>query len=137
VELKTIPALFLILILLFLPCPVIAGVEEARKSDTLTLYLENDVFAYENNDRYYTHGTKISWISPDLSDYRDVAAIPLWLHRIIGRMPIVNEPHEQRSVSLSLMQAIYTPENLLRSDLIVNERPYAGLTYLGFALHSK
>ncbi|MBW6486701.1 MAG: lipid A deacylase LpxR family protein [Syntrophobacterales bacterium] len=49
-----------ILILFFLPRTSLAGDEEARRSDTLTIYLENDVFAFDNNDRYYTHGTKIS-----------------------------------------------------------------------------
>ena len=130
-------AFALVLIFLILPRPIVAGVEEARKSDTLTLYLENDAFAFDNNDRYYTHGTKISWISRDLSDYRDIATIPSWLHRIIERMPYVNDPGEQRSVSLSLGQNIYTPENKERSELILNDRPYAGLTYLGLGLHSK
>ena len=59
---KSFPAiaLIIILILFFLPRPSVAGDEEARRSDTLTLYLENDLFAFDNKDRYYTHGTKIS-----------------------------------------------------------------------------
>ena len=127
----------LLIMLFFLPRPTVAGNEEARKSDTLTLYLENDVFAFDNHDRYYTHGTKISWISRDLSDYRDIVTIPSWMHRIIERTPFVNNPGEQRSVSVSLGQNIYTPGNKERSDLILNDRPYAGITYLGLGLHSK
>jgi hypothetical protein len=126
-----------IIILCFLPPPVVAGDEEARKSDTLTLYLENDLFAFDNHDRYYTHGTKISWISRDLSAYRDIAAIPSWVHRVIERMPFVNDPGEQRSIFFSVGQNIYTPENKERGDLILDDRPYAGVTYLGFGLHSK
>ena len=127
----------LILVLVFLPRPSLAGEEEARRSDTLTLYLENDIFAFNNRDRYYTHGTKLSWISQDLSNYRDIVRAPAWLHRLIERMPFVNDPGNQRTVSVSLGQNIYTPEDKERSDLILDDRPYAGITYLGLGLHSR
>ena len=133
---KCLLAVVLILIS-SLPDPALAGDDEARRSDTLTLYLENDLFAFDDNDRYYTHGTKISWSSRDLSNYREMAALPSWMHRLIELMPFVNDPGEQRSVSLSLGQNIYTPENKERSDLISDDRPYAGITYLGLGLHSK
>jgi hypothetical protein len=85
---KAFPAIVLlrILILLFLPRSSVAGDERARRSDTLTLYLENDLFAFDHNDRYYTHGTKISWISRDLSNCRDIEAVPPWMHRCM-RLP--------------------------------------------------
>ncbi len=71
---KSFPAiaLILILVLVFLPRPILAGDGEARRSNTLTFYLENDLFAFDHNGRYYTHGTKISWISRDLLEYRDI-----------------------------------------------------------------
>jgi len=100
--------LILILILLFLPRPSLAGDEEVRKSDTMTLYLENDLFAFDDNDRYYTHGTKISWSSRDLSNYREMAALPSWMHRLTELMPFVNDPGEQRSVSLSGTEHLHT-----------------------------
>ena len=134
---KPLLALASILMLLYLPQHAVAGDNKARGSDTLTLYLENDLFGFDNNDRYYTHGTKISWISRDLSNYREVVGLPLWAHRLIERMPFVNDPGEQRSVSVSLGQNIYTPEDKERSDLISDDRPYAGITYLGLGLHSK
>jgi len=140
---KSFPAIvlllifILILLLLFLPRPSFAGDDEARKSDTITLYLENDLFAFDNNDRYYTHGTKISWVSRDLSEYRDIIRAPSWVHRLMERMPFVNDPGDERTVSLSLGQNIYTPEDKERSDMILNDRPYAGITYLGLGLHSR
>ncbi|MBN2437599.1 MAG: lipid A deacylase LpxR family protein [Deltaproteobacteria bacterium] len=136
---KSFPAIAIILslALLGLPRTSVAADDKARNSDTLTLYLENDLFASDNKDRYYTHGTKVSWISRDLSTYRDVAAMPPWMHRFMERMPFVNDPEEQRSVSLSLGQNIYTPEDKERSDLIPDDRPYAGITYMGLGLHSK
>ena len=46
-----------------------AADDAARRGNTLTLYMENDLFY--NTDRQYTHGTKLSWISPDLAEDRE------------------------------------------------------------------
>jgi hypothetical protein len=134
------PECFLAVILIlicFLPQPSLAGHEKSSRSDTLTLYLENDAFALGNNDRYYTHGMKISWISRDLSHYRDIVNAPSWMHQFIERIPVINDPERRRTVSVSLGQNIYTPADQRRSDLILDDRPYAGITYLGLGLHSK
>ena len=129
--------LILVFIILFLPSPSFAEGDEVRKSDTITVYLENDLFGFDNHDRYYTHGTKISWVSRDLTEYRDMVRSPAWLLRLMERLPFVNNAGDVRTVSLSLGQNIYTPENKQRSDLIPDDRPYAGITYLGFGLHSR
>ena len=126
-----------IFIFFLVPQLLLAGNEEARRANTVTLYLENDLFGFDNNDRYYTHGTKLSWISRDLSSYRDILSVPPWMHRIIERIPFINDPERVPTVSLSLGQNIYTPEDKEQSDLIQDDRPYAGITYLGFGLHSR
>jgi hypothetical protein len=56
---------------------------------------------------------------------------------LIERLPFVNEPGFQRALSLSLGQNIYTPEDLKQRDLIEDDRPYAGITYLALGFHSK
>ncbi|MHB8829200.1 MAG: lipid A deacylase LpxR family protein [Syntrophales bacterium] len=129
--------LFALLITLFLlPQQGRAG-EEAGRYGTLTLCVENDLFSLDDYDRYYTSGTKISWISRDVSDYGEIVKAPSWMQRLLEWMPFVNDPGEQRSVSLSLAQDIYTPDDKWRSALMPNDRPYAGLAYLGMGLHSK
>ncbi len=128
--------IFLLPMMLIVPCQAHAEDDAARRAHTFTLYLENDVFG-DRNDRYYTHGTKLSWISQDLSGYQDNPLIPAWSHPLIEKLPFVNRPGDQRSVSLSLGQNIYTPANIDRSDLIRDDRPYAGISYLAFGLHSK
>ncbi|HPL67180.1 MAG TPA: lipid A deacylase LpxR family protein [Smithellaceae bacterium] len=134
---KSFSAIVLLLIFLFHPWQSFAGDDEARKSETITLYLENDLFAFDNNDRYYTHGTKISWLSRDLSEYRDIVHAPSWAYRLMERMPFVNDSGDVRTISFSLGQNIYTPEDKERGDVILNDRPYAGITYLGLGLHSR
>jgi len=56
---------------------------------------------------------------------------------VIEQLPFVNEPGFQHAVSFSIGQNIYTPEDLERSDLIQDDRPYAGITYLAIGFHSK
>lgn len=138
---KGCPAFVLVTLLLFLTAvPAVSAPQQgsqARTSDTVTLYLENDLFGFENKDRYYTHGTKLSWISRDLTNYREIQSIPPWMHRLIEKAPYVNKPESVHTVSVSLGQNIYTPEDKERTDLIRDDRPYAGITYLGLGLQRK
>jgi hypothetical protein len=121
----------------FLLPPTAVSHEKASASDTLTIYIENDAFGFENNDRHYTNGLKLSWISRDLTSYRDVKSLPAWMHRVIERVPYINDPDRLRTLSVSIGQNIYTPEDAERTDLIVDDRPYAGITYLGVGLHGR
>lgn len=141
---RLFPAVALALTVLMIPCPSPAGDRQtgkrdgpARDSSTITLYLENDLFGFKDRDRYYTHGTKLSWISRDLSNYREIESIPAWTHRLIEKLPYVNRPESLHTVSVSLGQNIYTPEDKERSDLIEGDRPYGGITYLGLGLQRK
>jgi len=132
---RLLPLAIVLLAVVLTPHLSRASDYQARMSDTFTFYMENDFF--ENLDRYYTHGMKLSWISRDLSNYRDLKSLPSWMHGLIEKIPLINEPEQQYSVSLSLGQNIYTPEDKERRKLIKDDRPYAGVTYLGVGLHSR
>ena len=131
---KSIAATVLALLLLS-SFPSWADDDIARRTQTMTLYVENDLFL--NTDREYTHGTKFSLISPDLTDYRENPLIPEWSYPLIKRLPFINEPGYQRSLSFSLGQKIYTPHDIERSDLVEDDRPYGGISYLALGFHSK
>jgi hypothetical protein len=96
------------------------GVEAAEGKErlgTFSLYFENDFFG--GTDRYYTNGVKLSWISPDLSDYAESDRLPGWSLPYIRRMPFINEPGFARNIALSLGQNIYTPRDKSRKmDLL-------------------
>lgn len=93
---------------------VLPGVAQNR--GVFSFHLENDVFA--GTDRYYTHGVKLTWVSPD-------------------RMSSQSDPLSRQAISLSFGQNIYTPYEIEREDLIEDDRPYAGISYFTFALHRK
>ena len=81
-----------------------------------SFHLENDVFAL--TDRYYTHGLKLSWISP---------------YKIASR----SDSLSRSAISVSFGQNIYTPYDIEREDLLEDDRPYAGISYFTFAMHQK
>ncbi len=127
--------LYLFVMLFVVPGSLLGAEKSPREHRTTTFYLENDVFT--GTDREYTNGTKLTWISQDLRDYREDPRVPEWSYPIIEHLPFVNEPGCQRNMSLSIGQNMYAPEDIDRADLIPDQRPYAGITYLGIGFHSK
>jgi hypothetical protein len=106
-----------------------------EKHQTFFLYLENDIFA--GTDRHYTNATRLTWLSSDLTEYDEDTRLPRWGLPLLCKLPLINRPGFQRNVGLSLGQNIYTPEDISRRDLIKDDRPYAGWTYLSLTFHAK
>ncbi len=88
----------------------------AQNRGAFSFHLENDIFA--GTDRYYTHGVKLTWISP-------------------SRISHQSDPLSRRAISVSFGQNIYTPYDIEREDLIEDDRPYAGISYFTLALYRK
>lgn len=104
---------------------------------TVNLYFENDLFA--ESDQNYTNGLRLSWISPDLSDYIKDPALPSWLRSINKRLTFFHPSTEslQRNLVFSVGQTIFTPEDIEATEVIEDDRPYAGWLFARFAYHSK
>jgi len=120
---------------LLIPPENYAGEKLPQERQTLTVRFENDIFA--QTDQQYTNGLALTWLSPDLTRFRDDPRIPSWGHSMIERLPLINAPGFQRNISLSLVQKMYTPEDIGRTDLIEDDRPYAGITTFAIGLHCK
>ena len=88
-------------------------------SGILSLQLENDLWG-NGSDRNYTHGTRISYLSSEET--------PAWLERIASYVPVFSQRGHLRT-SYAIGQSIFTPEDIRRSDLIEDDRPYAGWLY--------
>ncbi len=98
------------------------------------LYIENDLAA--GTDRYYTNGLKVLWVSPELGDGEGQLRAPGWIDFLTRRLPLLQTQSARRFFSLSLAQAMYTPEDIFRSVPDPTDRPYAGFLYAGLAVHS-
>lgn len=131
----TVRCITLLILIVVFPFAALAEVDNAVDSNTFSFYLENDAFA--GTDRHYTSGIRLTLISPNLTHYLEHPQLPEWSHPLIERLPFINEPGYQRAIYLSVGQNIFTPEDIERSDLIEEDRPYAGLAYLAIGFQSK
>lgn len=118
-----------------------SGQPPEKDSWTLSVFFENDLFS--DTDQHYTNGIKISFISQDLTEFANSTTLPEWSKPVVQRLPFVNDrkiglsSEKVRNIVLSLGQEMYTPEDISRTDLIVDDQPYAGWAYLGAAFHTK
>ncbi len=126
-----------LIFLLILAALEIGAVSANPKDEswTFSLQFENDLFG--STDQFYTNGVKLNWVSPDLTQYRDSKQLPKWANPLINKLPLINQPGLQRNVAFSIGQKIFTPIDISRTDLIKDDRPYAGWLYFGTAFHNK
>jgi lipid A 3-O-deacylase len=107
---------------------------------TYKFTLDNDLFA--NSDRDYTNGVKLAWSSPNVRSFIDDPCLPPFL-QYMGRAfdsvyPIrIGKEEVEGNVTFTVGQAMFTPRDRKRADLIVDDRPYAGWTYLGFGFNTR
>ena len=121
----------------FLPATLLAaalvstasiGHSQEDTEGTLSLYMENDLFA--GTDRYYTSGVKLGWSSANLESYSDSPYASPFLP-LINALPYINEKAYQKNLLFTFGQNIYTPDNTEAVEQLENDRPYAGWLYLG------
>ena len=136
------PALLVCMLVSVFPCRAIADAQKPpHESWTFTLHLENDLFA--STDRFYTNGVKASWISPELKWFEDLpwmkkpGILQSSLHTFIDLLPFSEDESRQRNMAFSVGQKMYTPEDISRRDLLVDDRPYGGWLYGSAAFHTK
>ena len=126
-------ALLMIGLIVNWPAPAVAegkNDDKTKAYGTLTFQLENDLFY--GADRHYTNGLRLSWVSPPPGDMHDGLK---WLRerlKLIGR-----NNNEDTRLGLALAQEMYTPADRRRTELILDDRPYAGWLYGAASLHSR
>lgn len=130
---KMFLTLFILIGLICPDRPVAA--ETGENPWTHSVYFENDLF--NSTDSNYTNGVKYTLISPDLSPHTRTARLPREVLEWIHRVPLIRDsgPDFSHKAEFSLGQNMYTPADISRTDLIRDDRPYAGWTYLGLAYH--
>jgi lipid A 3-O-deacylase len=127
-----------LILLLLLAIPLFA--HSADNLWTHSFYFENDMFIGTDSD--YTNGVKYSVISPDLAPQiplHRTAKIPRIALDLFHSIPMIKDAPDEtgHKVELALGQAMYTPQDISRYDLIENDRPYAGYSYLAMSYHRK
>ena len=94
----------------------------------ISLSVENDLFVENNQDRHFTNGVRLAFISPEDSapaDFLNVAKeIPFFASN--GRI----------RTSYALGQSMYTPNDITIAENQPNDRPWAGYLYGSLGLLS-
>lgn len=118
---------FLLLTLTCLLLPS-AMADNAWEGQSLSFGVEND--ALTGDDRHYTAGTSIRYLSQD-------DAIFDWTRSLSRLLPPLGFEIEAEKWSMEVGQQIYTPEDLQASDVMPDDRPYAGWLYARAALQRR
>ena len=82
-----------------------------------------------NTDRHFTHGTGLNCLTKPIALLTDLAAAIPWF----DADEIRNNPVQARA-SITVGQNIYTPADITNTQLIKDDRPYAGWLYMGFGV---
>jgi len=77
----------------------------------------------------------VTWNTPFIIN-SDKSRLPKWSYSFFDKLPIIGSGSNPRAVSLSLGQSIYTPEDTEATELLEDQRPYAGYLYTSVAFHS-
>lgn len=105
----------------------------------MTARLENDLFV--DTDRNYTNGVAFMAVSHDIAGSlrSECLPAPVRLHaELIKRLnpgfwSDTANPAQTQNVVIKFGQSMYTPNDPSRTDLITDDRPYAGLLYVGMS----
>lgn len=104
-----------------------------------TVRLENDVFI--GTDQNYTNGIAVTAVSYDIAGKLRAECMPVPARLQAELITFLNpgfwseaeNPANTQNVVVKFGQSMYTPKDLVRTDLIPNDRPYAGLLYVGMS----
>lgn len=91
---------------------------------TLSLVIENDLFS--GDDRHYTNGLRLSWLTPSDDG-------PQWLQRLAETIPTFLQDGKA-VVGYAIGQSLFTPDNIDNPDPPLDDRPYAAWLYGTVAL---
>ena len=118
-------------------CGAKPGVRALKQyPDVYNLYFENDLFTGSDNN--YTNGVKLSWISANLEDYVNDPCLPHWVRQLNHYSEWLQPgAFDARNMVVAFGQAMYTPDDPKRRDVIKDDRPYAGWLYMGLAYNAR
>lgn len=124
---KIILLLLSLLLSTYLSAAELKELDLSKKSlpwrlERVNFYFENDFFS--NADAKYTSGAKLSavYFIPEADS-------------VFEEIPFINDKSKAHFVSMGIAQQIFTPINTNESELVQNERPYAGWLYFEYGVH--
>jgi lipid A 3-O-deacylase len=104
-----------------------------------TARLENDRFT--GTDQNYTNGVAFTAVSHDIVGKLKPECLPTLVRLHAGLIKFLNpgfwsdaeNPAHTQNVVVKFGQSMFTPKDPAKTDLILDDRPYAGLLYVGMS----
>lgn len=96
----------------------------AEGKDMWSLHFENDVLGLDDSDRHYSNGLMLSWQSGSPRLWG-------WLDRWIRGGFLFDEETALHG-RIAVGQNIFTPEDLNATEVVLDDRPYAGWLHTDF-----
>lgn len=90
---------------------------------------ENDLFTPSNSDRHYTSGLQLSLLKKE--------APPALLQKFAKWTPFYQQGSDLNLVQYTVGHKIFTPDDILTSELQPDDRPYAGYLYFAASVLSR
>lgn len=113
---------------------LMGGVSHLAHADTAwySVTWENDFIA--NDDSGYSNGLGLGW-GYGTYDNLDEVPLPNWISNIAIYLP-GSKSADHHAISYWLSHAIFTPSDIEESELIADDRPYAGLLLWQANIHN-
>jgi hypothetical protein len=105
---------------------MLAGLPVPLLADSLSIKVENDLLSYEDDDGHYSGGLELFWSFEPANGH--------WARGLADALPVWRGDEVQTVAYRFGMQG-YTPEDLRNRALIEDDRPYAGLLFLGVSMY--
>lgn len=119
-----------LLVFVVLCCSIQA---RASTPDWVQLNWENDIFA--NADAGYTNGIGVTWGYKSLTDFSQ-DALPAWISDGINHTYMSGFIDRKKAVTYAVGQMMFTPAEITATQLLVDDRPYAGLLFWSASLYA-
>lgn len=101
------------------------GNDDVAPKEYWSFQLENDFLA-NSGDRYYTNGVQVSRLA--------LGKPAPWLEKVASIFPAYESDGGIEGVNYTVGQQIFTPDDTVSSELVVEDRPYAGYLFFSTAL---
>jgi lipid A 3-O-deacylase len=127
-----LPKFALLALCLVLGQPV-ALAQSSKDAGLFTAVIENDIFGEQKEDRNYTNGLKLAWMSAPHTT-------PDWARRLAtaaDQLAGIQNAIKDVRIEYELGQSMFTPKDLGRVFPDPRDRPYAGLLYGSFGIVGK
>ncbi|MCG8317158.1 MAG: lipid A deacylase LpxR family protein [Pseudomonadales bacterium] len=94
---------------------------------TLNLRIDNDIFGAHGQDQGYTNGFLLTLVSPNLLNFANDPCLPN-VARQVNHLFSSLQPsgYDELNMTVGFGQMMYTPSDPQPSELIIDDRPYAG-----------